>query len=44
VLLITGDEKLAVLRKAQAGTDVNEMPIRAVLQQQQVPVTVYWAP
>jgi 6-phosphogluconolactonase len=44
VLLITGDEKLSVLRKAQAGTDVNEMPIRAVLQQQQVPVTVYWAP
>lgn len=44
ILLITGDEKLSVLRKAQAGTDVNEMPIRAVLQQQQVPVTVYWAP
>jgi len=44
LLLITGDEKLAVLRKAQAGTDVNEMPIRAVLQQQQVPVMIYWAP
>lgn len=44
VLLITGDEKLAVLRAAQAGTDVKEMPIRAVLQQQQVPVTIYWAP
>lgn len=44
VLLITGDEKLAVLRAAQAGTDVNEMPIRAVLQQQKVPVVVYWAP
>lgn len=43
LLLITGDEKLAVLRKAQAGTDVNEMPIRAVLQQQQVPVIIYWA-
>ena len=44
VLLITGDEKLAVLRKAQAGTDVAEMPIRAVLQQDRVPVVVYWAP
>ncbi len=44
LLLITGDEKLAVLRLAQAGTDVNEMPIRAVLQQQQVPVSIYWAP
>ena len=44
VLLITGDEKLAVLRKAQAGTDAKEMPIRAVLQQQKVPVIVYWAP
>lgn len=44
ILLITGDEKLSVLRKAQAGSDVSEMPIRAVLQQQQLPVTVYWAP
>ena len=44
LLLITGEEKLAVLRQAQAGTDVNEMPIRAVLQQQQVPVSIYWAP
>lgn len=44
VLLITGDEKLAVLRKAQAGTEVAEMPIRAVLQQDRVPVVVYWAP
>jgi 6-phosphogluconolactonase len=44
VLLITGDEKLAVLRAAQTGSDVKEMPIRAVLQQQKVPVIVYWAP
>lgn len=44
MLLITGDEKLAVLRAAQAGTDVKEMPMRAVLQQQQVPVIIYWAP
>jgi 6-phosphogluconolactonase len=44
VLLITGQEKLDVLRKAQAGSDVKEMPIRAVLQQDRVPVVVYWAP
>lgn len=44
VLLITGDEKLSVLRAAQAGSEVNEMPIRALLQQQQVPLTIYWAP
>jgi len=44
VLLITGQEKLDVLRKAQAGTDVAEMPIRAVLQQDRVPVVIYWAP
>lgn len=44
VLLITGDEKLAVLRAAQAEGDVKDMPIRAVLRQQQVPVIVYWAP
>lgn len=44
ILLITGDEKLAVLRAAQADGDVKDMPIRAVLRQQQVPVVVYWAP
>jgi 6-phosphogluconolactonase len=44
VLLITGEEKLAVLRAAQGEGDVKDMPIRAVLRQDQVPVTVYWAP
>lgn len=44
VLLITGDEKLAVLRAAQGDGDVKDMPIRAVLRQDRVPVTVYWAP
>lgn len=44
VLLITGDEKLAVLRAAQAGTDIKEMPIRALLQQDKVPLVIYWAP
>ncbi len=44
VLLLTGEEKLNVFRAAQAGSDVNEMPIRALLQQDKVPLTVYWAP
>ena len=44
LLLITGEEKLKVLRDALAGTDAKAMPVRAVLQQQQVPITVYWAP
>ena len=44
VLLITGEEKLAVLRGAQGEGDVKDMPIRAVLRQDRVPVIVYWAP
>ncbi|MDO3386693.1 6-phosphogluconolactonase [Gilvimarinus sp. SDUM040013] len=44
LLLISGDEKLATYREALAGDDVAAMPVRAVLQQDQVPVTVYWAP
>ncbi len=44
VLLITGEEKLRVLREAQSGTDQEIMPIRAVLQQERVPVDIYWAP
>lgn len=44
MLLITGDEKLKVFREAQAGGDVAAMPVRAVIQQEQVPLIVYWAP
>lgn len=44
LLLISGDEKLATYREALAGGDVADMPVRAVLQQDDVPVTVYWAP
>jgi len=29
---------------AMAGGEVEEMPIRAVLNQEKVPVHVYWAP
>ncbi len=44
MLLISGEEKLSTYRNALAGTDVAEMPVRAVLQQEQVTVSVYWAP
>lgn len=44
VLLITGDEKLQALRAAQGDGPVEDMPVRAVLRQNEVPVTLYWAP
>lgn len=43
ILLITGQDKLAVYRKALAATDRSAMPVAAVLQQQDVDVDVYWA-
>ncbi len=44
VLIITGEEKRQVYQQALAGDDLAEMPVRAVLKQQKVPVDVYWAP
>lgn len=43
VLLITGEDKLEALRAAQGGSELAAMPVRAVLQQDQVPVDIYWA-
>jgi 6-phosphogluconolactonase len=43
-LLILGDGKLAVYERAGEGGPVADMPVRALLRQQQVPVSVYWAP
>src|SRR5690606_8733777 len=43
-LLLTGNDKLETFRAAQAGTDVSEMPIRALLQQDELDLTVFWAP
>jgi 6-phosphogluconolactonase len=42
-LHIEGASKKAVLEKAISGTDVVEMPIRAVLQSES-PVEIYWCP
>ncbi len=44
VILIRGDKKLATYRKAASGTDIREMPVRAVLNQTHAPVRVYWSP
>lgn len=44
VLLITGQEKLDVYRRALEQTDHHKMPVSAVLQQNQVPLQVFWAP
>ncbi len=44
ILLITGEEKLAVYQRALRNASYNDMPVSAVLQQQRTPVAVYWAP
>ena len=44
VLLFFGAGKRAAYRRAVAGGDVEEMPVRFMLQQQTTPVSVYWAP
>jgi len=44
VVLIQGETKWAVYQRARAIGPVEEMPIRAVLQQQTVPVDVFWSP
>ncbi len=43
VLLFFGPGKRAVYQRAVAGGDVEEMPVRFVLQQQITPLSVYWA-
>ena len=43
IVHISGQNKQKVLEQANAGNNVEELPIRAILQQTQVPATVYWA-
>jgi len=43
-LLISGEEKLAVYKAAKAGGNVNDMPLRAVLNHPTINIEVYWAP
>jgi 6-phosphogluconolactonase len=44
IILLTGEEKLAVFRRAMTEGPVEDMPVRAVLRQNKVPVELYWAP
>jgi len=44
VLHIEGAGKLEVLQRAREPGPVEELPIRALLQQTRVPLSVYWAP
>lgn len=44
VLLISGEEKRAVLETALGDGPVEDMPVRALLRQDAVPVDVFWAP
>ena len=44
VVHIEGDEKWAVYQRARTPGTPAELPIRAILQQKEVPVDVYWSP
>ena len=43
IVHISGQNKQKVLDQANAGNNVEELPIRAILQQTQVPAAVFWA-
>jgi 6-phosphogluconolactonase len=43
-VLITGQSKWTTLERARARGPAVDMPVRALLTQQNVPVTVWWAP
>ena len=43
ILHITGAGKQDILQTAQAGSDITELPIRAILNQQLVPLSIFWA-
>lgn len=44
IIHIVGQDKREVYEKALGDGPVNDMPVRAVLRQSCVPVTVFWAP
>jgi 6-phosphogluconolactonase len=43
-LLFFGEDKRAVFEQAERPGDPTEFPVRAVLEQDRAPVTVFWAP
>lgn len=44
IILLTGEDKLAVFDQAMKPGSAEDMPIRALLNQEKVPVELYWAP
>ena len=44
ILHIVGDKKWQVYQKAQQEGAIDELPVRVILQQDKVPVDVYWSP
>lgn len=44
ILLITGEDKLAVYQRGLSDSCIESLPVSAVLQQRQTPVDIYWAP
>jgi 6-phosphogluconolactonase len=44
ILHIEGDAKWHIYQKARTPGSATEMPVRALLHQQEVPVDVYWSP
>jgi 6-phosphogluconolactonase len=44
VLHIEGDVKWAVYQRARGQGTAAELPVRAILQQKEIPVDVYWSP
>jgi 6-phosphogluconolactonase len=44
IVLLTGEDKLAIFEQAMKPGPVDELPIRALLHQEKVPVELYWAP
>jgi len=44
IVLIQGESKWSVYQRARTAGAITDLPIRAVLQQQLVPVDIFWAP
>ncbi|MGD0959350.1 MAG: 6-phosphogluconolactonase [Methylomonas sp.] len=44
IVLLTGEDKLLVFDQAMKPGPIEELPIRAILHQEKVPVELYWAP
>jgi 6-phosphogluconolactonase len=43
-LHIEGEEKVETLREAETEGPIEAMPVRAILRQNQTPLTIYWCP